>query len=147
MPAKGSIEAGAAITSEFQCLIAAIIPILATRITGLDRAVKTTTLPDQTIQSTSQVPPLDSIEVDIPLHHIAENLAMEGLSLAFQTGLPGGKNALTVLFKGADQRVRTSMFCPGFAVKGRKPSELNAGSDGAMAVITWMCCADDALFL
>lgn len=144
MPAKGTIEAGAAITSEFELRIDLLIPIRATRISGIERMVKTTMLPDQTIQSTSQVGPLDAIEIDVPLHHTAEILAMEGLALAFANGIPLGKGIANVNFKGADQQTRATILLPGFAVKGAKYPELNAGSDGAMAVVTFMCCADDA---
>lgn len=147
MPSKGSIQPGAAMTNQFQVVIGAILPILATRVTGLDRSVKTANLPDQTWQSTGQVPALMSIEIDVPLHHAAEVLAMEGLELLTVTGAPLYKSAAFVYVLDASGAVKKTYNLIGFGVTGHKVPELNAGNDGGMAVITFMCAADDSLSL
>lgn len=139
---KGSIKADPALTCNFEVKIGALIPLLCTRVTGLESALTTTVLPDQTVVSTSQVKPSEGIEMDIPAHHDAEILALEALYALAQAGGPLNKVAATVYMQGANGGTKRTFLLVGLLCKGRKPPELNAKSDGEGAVITWMFACD-----
>lgn len=145
MPPKGSIQPNAAMTNLFAITIAGIVPITATRFSGLERLVGVAKLPDQTLQSTGQVQPMDSAEIDIPTHHRTEIAAMDALALLTETGAPLYKNLAQVDQLSANKAIVQSDSLVGFMVRGRKRPANDSGADGAMHVTTYVVAWDDSL--
>lgn len=143
MPPKGSIQPDSAMTNLFRLKVNGL-EITATRVGGWDRMLTIATLPDQTQQSTGQINPIDSIEVDVPAHHDAENLFLEGLFTASITGAIY-KGLVQVDSLSSSGAVKRSVSWIGAFVRGKKEPERDSGSDGEGLVTTWVFACDDVV--
>lgn len=147
MAAKGTIEAGAAVTNHFRFEIFGIVPIPVTRIGELTREIVMAEMPDQTMQTTGQVKPGDS-DFDVPAHHDAAVAGLNALMALNANGVVLGKVPATLYILGADNTsVKRSVLLDGFAITGLKTPELNSGDDGEMVAFTYSFSYDNLVFL
>lgn len=139
---KGTVKPDGAVTNQFEVEIGGLIPIVATRVSGLESMLTTAVMPDQTVVSTGSVKPTEDIEIDVPAHHDAEVLALEGLYQLAIAGGPLHKLGATVYLKNAGGKTIRSFILVGLICKGRKPPDFEAKGDGEGAMITFKFACD-----
>ena len=142
MPARGTVEADAALSNQYRLEITGLPAIVFTRVGDISTELVTTTMADQTVQTTGQVK-ASEFEVDHYLHHQAERVAMEAWFLACSSGATGHKLPAFLYLLGADGlTIKATYMLDGVICKGRKLPELDGMGDGEGVRLTWTCSAD-----
>lgn len=145
MPAKGTVSADAALSNQFKLEITGLPAIVFTRVGDISSELVTTTMADQTVQTTGQVKPAE-FEVDHYVHHTAERVAMEAWFLACASGATGHKLPGFLYLLGADgSTIKATYMLDGVICKGRKLPEHDAMGDGEGVRLTWTCSVDSVL--
>jgi len=139
---KGTVEAGAAVTSQYTLSLPLIGDINATEIGAIKREVELADMPDRTRQSTGNEKPIDTT-IKTLIHHTEEMLAMEALYLATRTGTAGYKvEGTTLSLNGADEVKVRGYLLLGFIIHGMEIPDLKAGDQGSPVEVTWSVSLD-----
>lgn len=114
---------------------------LFTRISGLEEELDAVDLPDRTSRSGGREKPIE-FEVDQPMHHDLEVLAMEAWYRMCRHTLPLylKLGVLMVFDEWGIPRRRYTM--PNLWISKRATSDLELDNDGEMGILTWTLKAD-----
>jgi hypothetical protein len=142
MAAKGTVEAGAAMTNQYKLQLDGMPDTFYTKIGAIDSELVLAEMADQTRQSTGQVKPVD-VDVEQYVHHTAELVALEGRFAACIASAPGHKaDGMCSLLGGDGKTVVASWLWTGVIIKKRGTPELAAGDDGQGARMKWTFSID-----
>lgn len=142
---KGEIQADHIAVNKYTFQIVGLIPILATEISGIEDELETTELPDRTMASGGNRKAVE-FTMMVPMHHTAEQAAMEGWYLEGQDPVsPLYKKPCTLTHTSLSGNAGRSYSLSGVFVKGRNLPDLEKANEGEIAQVEWVMSADDIL--
>lgn len=140
---KGDIQPDHMPVNKYEFLVIGLIPLTAVEVSGIEDELETTQLPDRTVASGGNRGPTE-FELTMPLHHTAEQAAME---VWFKEGqdpvLPTYKKPCTLIHKSISGNAQRSFTLLGVFPKKRKLPDLDKANEGEMASVVWTFSADD----
>lgn len=142
---KGSIQSDHMPTNKYLLQIVGLLPITATEISGIEDELETTELPDRTMASGGNRK-ASEFTMKVPLHHAAEQAAMEIWFRESQDPvLPTYKKPCTLTHQSISGNASRNFSLVGVFPKKRKLPDLEMKNEGELAVVEWTMSADDIL--
>jgi len=143
MSIKGVLQSNRVQVNKFELMI---VPLtfpkpLFTRISGLEMELDTVDLPDRTTRSGGREKQVE-FEVDQPMHHVIEVVAMEGWWKQCVNTLPLYLKIGTLLILNEYLGRSQKFMLYNLWLSKRSQSDLDLDNDGDMAIITWTMKAD-----
>jgi len=144
---KGAIQPDHMPLNEYELLVVGLLTPLLTpvEVSGMEDELQTVDLPDRTKASGGNRNPTE-IEITLPMHHTVEQMAMEAWFLESQDHVsPAYKQAETLFHMSISRTaLRTYSMVGVFPTKRTLP-DLEMGSEGEQANVTWTLSVDDLL--
>lgn len=142
---KGVLNSDHIPVNNYQLLILGMPPLTFTEISGIEEELEVAELPDRTVASGGNTKPVE-FTGKIPMHHMAEQAAMELWFAQCQDPvLPGYKKPATLVHKSITGNVLRTYSMIGLFPTKRALPDLEMGNEGEMAGVTWSFRADDIL--
>ena len=141
---KGTVKEGAALKNSFRLEIPLLGTIHFIKASQQEQTLTTTTLADQTVQTTGKVEPVE-VDLESYAHHETEINNLELWFAACKSGSPGHKQIGTFHIMGADGQPVRSYIWDGVILKGRTIPELDAGGDGEAVAYSWKMAVDNII--
>ena len=140
---KGAIAPDHIPVNKYQLLVAGVLPLTITEISGIEDELQTTELPDRTIASGGNRGPSE-VEIKIPEHHLVEQAAMEVWYKEAQDPVSPTykKDGSLIKFSLSGNVLRTFSLMGVFPKKRGQP-ELAMSNEGEASLITWTLSVDD----
>jgi len=147
MAIKGTMKPDHIPVNKYKLSLTGMIPIIFTKISGIEEETATVELPDKSIRSGGRSGPIE-FDVEMPAHHVSEKMAMEGWlqegkdpvsPFAYKTGtlqMYSQTGAQTVVYM-LEEAICTKRSLP----------ELDLSNDGEMAVIGFTIKANELVNL
>jgi len=144
---KGILQADYVPVNKFELSMETMIPITITKVSGIEEDTPSVTLPDHTVHTGGRSEPIE-FEIETPMHHKLERLAMERwLDEAQEPVSPTAKKTGTLTMMSQTNNQLVSYMIEGALCLKRSLPELDINNVGDMAVITWMIKADELVAL
>jgi hypothetical protein len=142
---KGVINPNHAPDNNYQLLILGIPALTVTSLGALEDELNTMKLPDRTVASGGNREATE-FDIDIPMHHVIEQAAMEIWYREAQDPVsPGYKKVGSVIFKRLDDSIARTFSLIGVFPKKRALPEGKMDGEGEMQNVTWTLSVDDIL--
>lgn len=142
---KGEIQPDHIPVNKFVFQIVGLIPITATEISGIEDELDTTELPDRTVASGGNRRATE-FTMMVPMHHTAEQAAMEAWFLESQDPVsPTYKKPCTLTHTSISGNASRNFSLSGVFPKGRNLPDLEKINEGELAQVEWVMQADDIL--
>lgn len=137
---KGAIQANRITINKFQFKVLGLLDLTVVETSDFEEVLQTTTLPDQTEVSGGETEPLE-FELHMPMHHLAEQAAMELWWAETKAGLPTYKKPGTLKYKHLDGKSKDYTFTGVFPFTRVLPGGEMA-NEGEMGIVVWKFKAD-----
>jgi hypothetical protein len=145
MAAKGTIKGDHIPVNKYQLLVAGLVPVTFTKISGIESELETVDLPDRTKATGGNVKTIE-FTAEVPMHHVIEQTALEAWFREGQDPVsPGYKKVGTLVAMSNTGRITRSYSILGVFASKRGLPDFEMENEGEMAVVTWTFSADDIL--
>ena len=143
MPLKGLIQPDHMPIKKFRMKPLGLLDIVVITMSGLEKELETTALPDRTEQSSGNTK-AGEFTMTTALHHEAE---MAALNLWFKAGqdpvLPGNKLPCTFSITSISGDASRDVAMVGVRIKKKKYPDVDMNDEGTLAVCEWTLGYDD----
>lgn len=142
---KGTIQADHIPVNKYEFLVAGLLPLTVTHVSGIEDELQTTDLPDRTRASGGNRGPTE-FTIMMPAHHTLEQAAMEVWYRESQDPVsPTYKKPVTLVMDSLSGKGGRSFTLVGVFPRKRKLPDLEMKNDGEMAEVEWTMSADDVI--
>ncbi len=140
---KGTIQPDHIAVNKYNFSVLGLVELTAVEISGIEDELETVTLPDRTVASGGNRGTTE-FDITIPLHHAAEQAAMELWFRESQDPVsPTYKKPCTMTFVSVSGSGRRGFTLIGVFPKKRALPDLEMENEGEMASVVWTMSADD----
>lgn len=145
MGLKGTIKPDHINVNKYQFAVVGILPLIFTKISGLEEELDVVNLPDRTRASGGNSQPIEFTAMQ-PAHHTGEVAAMEVWFLeGHDPVLPTYKKPVTLSILSGSGGIVRSYTVLGVWPSKRKTPDLDMSNEGEMAEIEWTFQADSVI--
>lgn len=145
MPLKATLKPDHIPVNKYTLSIVGIIPLTFTSISGLEEEIDTVELPDRTKATGGNTKPVE-ITLNAPLHHTAENVALEAWYREAQDPVTSTyKKVATLTLQSGTGAIRRTFTLLGCWLSKRKTPDLEMENEGDMAVVEWTMQIDQVV--
>lgn len=140
---KGAIKEDHIPVNKYELLVIGLPALTVTAVSGIEDELEKTQLPDRTMASGGNRGPGDW-NMMIPMHHVAEQAAMESWFLEGQDPVaPTYKKVATLVHKSNSGAILRTYSITGLFPYKRTLPDLEMENEGEMAVVQWDMSHDD----